>query len=238
MTSRAELKVYATQPHDCSYLKGREATTVFVDPRTVIDKPLYSRLSEIGFRRSGSHIYRPHCQACKACVPSRVRVAHFVPSRTQRKLMKRNADLEVVELADIKDDNSYRLYHDYICHRHADGDMYPPDREQYTSFLAPQWDLTRFYGFTLDGELLAVSVADLLDHGISAVYTFFRHDMEKRSLGTWVILKQIELARKLDLDYLYLGYWIAESPKMAYKNTFNPLEIFRDGRWQTAQRCE
>jgi arginine-tRNA-protein transferase len=134
-------------------------------------------------------------------------------------------------LADIDNDAIYRLYHDYICHRHGDGDMYPPSREQYASFLSNAQGLTRYLGFTLDDQLLAVAVADQLDNALSAVYTFYDYRVNRRSLGTWAILRQIEWARELGLDYLYLGYWIVESPKMAYKRAFRPLEILRDGRW-------
>jgi arginine-tRNA-protein transferase len=235
----ADLKVFATYPHPCSYLEGREATTIFVDPELPVDKLMYSVLSENGFRRSGTHIYRPHCHACNACLPSRVSVEHFVPNRTQRKLLKRNSDLQLIELNTIDTDAIYQLYHDYICQRHADGDMYPPSREQYVSFLTRQAGITRYFGFTLDGQLLGVAVVDELDTGLSAVYTFFDTRLsEQRSLGTWAILRQIELARELGLDYVYLGYWIAESPKMAYKSGFRPLEILHDHRWVTAVALE
>ncbi len=234
MSPLAGLKIYATYPHDCSYIEGKQATTVFIDPKADVDQRLYSRLSECGFRRSGPHIYKPHCEQCNACIPSRVPLARFTPNRTQRKLLNRNRDLQLMPLANIDDDAIYRLYHDYICHRHGDGDMYPPSREQYASFLSNAQGLTRYLGFSLDGELLAVAVVDQLDNAVSAVYTFYDCRLDRRSLGTWAILRQIEWARQLGLDYLYLGYWIKESPKMAYKSTFRPLEILRDGRWITA----
>lgn len=235
MSSLGDLKVYATYPHDCSYLEDQEATTVFIDPKAEIDGPLFSQLSEQGFRRSGPHIYKPHCRLCNACIPSRIPVADFTPNRTQRRLLRRNADLAMVELADIDDERCYRLYHDYICHRHRDGDMYPPSREQYLSFLTRQWGVTRYFGFCLQDELIAVAVMDRLERGMSAVYTFFDHQQPRRSLGAWVILQQIALAHQLGLQHLYLGYWIEQSPKMAYKSNYRPLEIYRDGRWQAAE---
>lgn len=228
-----DLQIYATYPHPCSYLIGEEATTAFVDPQQQIDKALYSRLSENGFRRSGPHIYKPHCKHCSACIPSRVPLADFIPNRTQRKLLNRNSDLQLKTLDSINEDMIYRLYHDYICKRHADGDMFPPSREQYNSFLTHEAGLTRYFGFSLEDQLVAVAVADQLDHGLSAVYTFYDCNFDRRSLGTWAILRQIELAREMGLDYLYLGYWIAQSPKMAYKSAFRPLEIFRNGQWRT-----
>jgi arginyl-tRNA--protein-N-Asp/Glu arginylyltransferase len=239
MNSPAEnLKVYATYPHDCSYIAGRQATTVFIDPEARVTQALYSRLSEHGFRRSGAHIYKPHCKQCSACIPCRVPLASFTPNRTQRKLLNRNRDLELQPLGNIDNDASYRLYHDYICQRHGDGDMYPPSREQYASFLSNEHGLTRYLGFTLDGKLVAVAVVDQLDNALSAVYTFFDHQLERRSLGTWAILRQIELAREMGLNYLYLGYWIKESQKMAYKAAFRPLQIFRDGHWISAPEPE
>lgn len=233
-----DLRIYATYPHPCSYLDGEEATTAFIDPQLAVGKALYSRLSESGFRRSGSHIYKPHCKHCRACIPSRVPVARFTPKRTQRKLLTRNSDLELEPLESIDEDAIYRLYHDYICQRHADGDMFPPSREQYNSFLTHKAGLTRYFGFSLAGKLVAVAVADQLDHGLSAVYTFYDCSYDRRSLGTWAILRQIQLAQEMGLDYLYLGYWIAESPKMAYKSAFQPLEIFRDGQWATMVAVE
>ncbi len=157
----------------------------------------------------------------------------LVPNRTQRKLLNRNSDLQLKTLDSINEDMIYRLYHDYICKRHADGDMFPPSREQYNSFLTHEAGLTRYFGFSLEDQLVAVAVADQLDHGLSAVYTFYDCNFDRRSLGTWAILRQIELAREMGLDYLYLGYWIAQSPKMAYKSAFQPLEIFRNGQWRT-----
>jgi arginine-tRNA-protein transferase len=226
-----DLKIYATYPHPCSYIAGEEATTAFVDPQLEVGVELYSSLSEIGFRRSGPHIYKPHCKHCSACIPSRVPTAAFSPNRTQRKLLNRNRDLQLTILDDIDDDGIYSLYHDYICQRHADGDMYPPSREQYDSFLTHEAGFTRYLGFSLGDRLVAVAVADRLESGLSAVYTFYECNLQRRSLGTWTILRQIEIAKDMGLDYLYLGYWIAQSPKMAYKSAFQPLEIFRDGAW-------
>ncbi len=233
-----DLKIYATYPHPCSYIDGEEATTAFVDPQLQVGRELYSRLSEIGFRRSGPHIYKPHCKHCSACIPCRVPSTAFSPNRTQRKLLNRNGDLKLTQLDTINTDAIYRLYHDYICQRHAEGDMFPPSREQYESFLTRETGLTRYFGFCLDEQMVAVAVADQLDHGLSAVYTFYDCNFSRRSLGTWAILRQIELAREMGLDYLYLGYWIAQSPKMAYKSAFQPLEIFRDGHWSRVVAVE
>jgi len=231
-SSMGELKVYTTYPHSCSYLRGQEATTLFVDPRQLVDKQLYSRLSELGFRRSGSHIYRPHCANCDACVPARIPVAHFRPTRGQRRVLKRNADLRVVNSDHIRDDAAFELYQRYIRLRHADGDMYPPDREQYEAFLNKVWDCTRYYRFYARDKLVALAVVDELDDGLSAIYTFFDPDEQQRSLGAHAILWQVQAARSLGLGYVYLGYWIRECRKMAYKSDYRPLELYLNGNWQ------
>ncbi len=232
-SSLRDLKVYTTYPHSCSYLQEQEATTLFVDPRQPMDQRLYSNLSLLGFRRSGNHIYRPHCTHCEACVPARIPVDRFEPTRTQQRTLKRNRDLIVEKTKDIQDDTAYRLYCRYIEQRHADGDMHPPEREQYESFLNNAWDCTHYYRFHDGGALVAVAVIDELVDGFSAIYTFFDPAADKRSLGSFAILWQIEKARALGLEYLYLGYWIRDCPKMAYKIQYRPLELYLNSRWTT-----
>ncbi len=232
-SSLRDLKVYTTYPHSCSYLADQEATTLFIDPRQEVDQTLYSNLSLLGFRRSGSHIYRPHCSQCNACVPARIPVREFEPNRSQRRTSQRNKALSIERTADIRDEACYDLYRRYIEQRHADGDMYPPDREQYESFLNNAWDCTRYYRFYDQNRLLGVAVVDVMLDGLSAIYTFFEPDEERRSLGTYAILWQIEQAREMGLEYLYLGYWIKNCQKMAYKSEYQPLELFLNSRWAT-----
>lgn len=226
-----DLKVYTTYPHSCSYLDEQEATTLFVDPRQPVDKQLYSNLSLLGFRRSGNHIYRPHCTHCEACIPARIPVADFVASRGQRRTLNRNQDLRVRRSDDLRDDEAYDLYCRYIELRHADGDMYPPDREQYESFLSDAWECTHYYRFYDAQSLVALAVVDELQDGLSAIYTFFDPAADKRSLGSYAILWQINRARALGLDYLYLGYWIRGCRKMSYKSDYRPLELYVKNRW-------
>ncbi len=232
-SSLRDLKVYTTYPHSCSYLREQEATTLFVDPRQNMDKSLYSKLSVLGFRRSGNHVYRPHCSQCNACIPARIPVQQFKPSRGQRRVWQRNRDLIVVATTDILDDEAFELYQRYICERHADGDMYPPDREQYQAFLNSVWECTRYYRFYDRGELIAIAVVDELEDGLSAIYTFFEPGAEKRSLGGYAIQWQAAKAAEMGLDYLYLGYWIRDCRKMAYKSEYRPLEIYMNSRWTT-----
>lgn len=237
-SSLRDLKVYTTYPHSCSYLQDQEATTLFVDPRQEVDQTLYSNLSMLGFRRSGSHIYRPHCTHCSACIPARIPVGDFVPNRSQRRTLNRNSDLIIERTGDIRDDAAYELYRRYINERHADGDMYPPDRDQYESFLNNAWDCTHYYRFYDRQRLAAVAVVDVMTDGLSAIYTFFDPGLDRRSLGAFAILWQIEQARQNGLGYLYLGYWIKNCQKMAYKADYRPLELYQGGQWQSAHPVE
>lgn len=231
MTDLAHLKFYATQPHDCSYLEQQQAVTLFLDPAEPIDEEVYGRLSELGFRRSGDHLYRPHCPRCKACVPARIPVELFTPNKQQKRIYKRNQDLQVERRPPRLTDEIYQLYSRYINTRHADGDMYPPSEQQFSSFLVSDSPFCEFNEFRLDGRLLAVAVTDRLANGLSAVYTFFDPDEPRRSLGRYAILWQIEEARRSELPVLYLGYWIRNCRKMNYKTEYRPLEMLISQRW-------
>ncbi len=231
MTVLAKLKIFATYPHECSYLDNKEATTLFVDPNAVIDVDVYAKLSEVGFRRSGTHLYRPHCRSCNACVPARIPVELFTPSRQQRRVLRRNADLQVNEIEHIKGSEYYRLYANYISQRHRDGDMFPPSREQYHSFLSCEWKSTCFFEFRLDGKLVIVNVLDQMSNGMSAVYTFYDPDLPQRSLGVYSILWQIERTQAMELPSLYLGYWIKQCQKMNYKVQYRPIELYMNDKW-------
>ena len=233
VTSLSELKFFTTPVHDCSYLEGKEAITLFADPGAPIDTDLYSALSAVGFRRSGVHIYRPYCQNCSACIPVRLPVDLFVPLRRQKRANKKNQDLVVVRKSPELNDEYFDLYSRYVTARHADGDMFPATREQFHSFLVEGRPEAGFYEFRSDGRLLAVAVADHLQDGLSAIYTFFEPDEERRSPGTYAILWLIEESRRLNLTYLYLGYWIKQCQKMSYKMDYKPLEIFVNNHWIT-----
>ena len=205
--------------------------TLFADPAANIDARTYSALSAFGFRRSGNHIYRPHCQNCSACVPVRIPVDKFEMKRSQRRIWKRNQDLQVNKIAPLFNDETYNLYDQYISRRHADGDMYPPEPEQFKSFLVESREETIFYEFRQQQSLVAVAVADQLEDGLSSIYTFFDPDLAKLSPGVFTILWQIEKAREMNLQYVYLGYWIKQSQKMNYKIEYKPLELFLKDHW-------
>ena len=226
------LDLYITPPHPCGYLPGRAARTVFVDPDLAMDSRLYSLLASHGFRRNGPHVYKPHCEACRACVPLRIPVAEFRPDRTQQRVWKRNQDLVVESLEATSRPEHYALYKRYLAARHAGGGMDGSSEPEYAHFLMNPWGRTRMVTLRDGVTLAAVAVTDELEDALSAVYTFFDPDMASRSLGTYAILWQIEEARRRGLTWLYLGYWIAESRKMAYKDRFRPHERLGATGWQ------
>lgn len=232
----AKLTLYATPAHPCSYLPDNDATTLFVDPGFPKDAGVYTLLSRNGFRRSGEHVYRPNCHDCTACVPVRVPVDAFVPRRSHRRALRDNGDLRVIPSESAFCEEHFLLYERYLGARHANAGMDNPTRKQYREFLLSSWADTMLYEFRLSGHLGAVAVADRLNDGLSAMYTFFDPALSGRGIGTYSILWQIEETRRLRLPWLYLGYWIAESPKMLYKQDFRPQERFIDGRWQLFER--
>ena len=225
------IRLYRTTPHPCSYKDAQQATTVFVDPEIEITQALNSKLSNLGYRRSGAHLYRPDCTYCDACISCRVPISKFNAKRSQKKILRLNEDLQVKETSELDCPESFNLYCRYINTRHQDGDMFPATWEQYQAFIATKTNDTRFYRFYTETRLVAVSVTDILQNGLSAVYTFFDPTAAKRSLGSYVILWQIEKCRELDLPYLYLGYWINNCQKMNYKNKYRPIQLLIAGKW-------
>jgi leucyl-tRNA---protein transferase len=227
----AALQFYATAPYPCSYLTGRLARSQVAAPGHMIQADTYSQLIDQGFRRSGLFTYRPHCDGCKACVPVRVNVQQFQASRTQKRVLKRHKNLRpfVAELAWSQE--HYDLYVRYQASRHPSTSMDEDGRQQYTEFLLATRVNTRLVEFRdQDGTLQMVSIIDVLEKGLSSVYTYYDPDIPG-SLGTYSILWQISQCEQLELPWLYLGYWIEESPKMAYKALFQPSERRIDGQW-------
>lgn len=220
-----------SMPHECGYLPGRVAHTLFVDPRFPLTTELLGDFNRRGYRRSGDLIYRPHCRHCQACIPVRIPIAEFRMTRSQRRNVKCNRAITVAAVAPIFHAEHYQLFLRYQRYRHPGGTMSHPDPATYMRFLVGRQIQTTFHEFRLDGQLLAVAVIDTLPDGLSAVYTFYEPALRTRGLGTYAILVQIALTRELNLPYLYLGYWIEASPKMAYKSRFQPLQAYQHGCW-------
>jgi len=229
------LQFYATSPYPCSYLGDREARSQVATPAHLIDAEIYGSLVRAGFRRSGAFTYRPRCDHCHACLPVRLPVARLRPDRAQRRALKRHAGLAVRELPLAFIDEHYALYVRYQMARHAGGGMDEDSDEQYGHFLLQSRVDTRLIEFSENGVVRMVSIVDVLDDGLSSVYTFFDPDLPGASFGTYNILWQAAQCHALGLPYLYLGYWIGESPKMAYKARFRPLEALIDGQWRTLE---
>lgn len=217
----------------CPYLPDRLERKLITELQDGNAPARYSGLSRAGFRRSHGFAYRPACNACTACVPVRVVARDFVPSRSQKRVWRRNAGLAIAERPAQATTEQYRLFEAYIGSRHGDGDMALMSFGDYRSMIEDSRLDTRLTEFrTPAGRLVAAFLADWLEDGPSAVYSFFDPDRASHSLGTYMVLWLIETARSRGLGHVYLGYWISESQKMSYKARFHPVEGLASDGWQ------
>jgi len=230
-----KLQFYVTTSYSCGYLPKRLAQSLIATPQHLVDANVYSSLIQQGFRRSGKFAYRPHCEHCQACIPVRVVLQDFTPSRSQKRAHRQHQHLTTSVLPVAFHEEHYTLYAAYQKLRHAEDkpakNTADDDVEQYKSFLCETNVESVLVEFRENNQLKMVSVIDIVQDGISAVYTFYDATEHKASYGTYNVLWQINWAKQLNLPYLYLGYWIQDSQKMSYKQKFQPLEKFIDDEW-------
>lgn len=231
MGALTDIRVYLTQAHACGYWPDRQARDLVLDPQDPALGAVYESALALGFRRSGRHVYRPHCASCNACLPIRLPVARFRPDRSQRRCAAINHDLVMSVAPARRTDEHFDLYARYLAARHPDSPMAQPVEAEFDQFLIGDWSPTRFFEWRHDGRLLAVAVTDVTPNAVSAVYTFFDPEARARSLGTQALLAQIAWAQATARPHLYLGFWLKNHPKMDYKRRFRPLERLWNGHW-------
>ena len=228
---------YVTAPQPCPYLPGRMERKLFTALAGDTAERLNDALSKQGFRRSQNVLYRPSCADCAACLSARISVADFTPSRSQRRTLRRNARLVRQATSPWATEEQYALFRDYLDARHADGGMADMDLFEFAAMIEETPVRSRvieYHDPEADPEhgLVAASLTDVLDDGLSMVYSFFDPSRPGDGLGTFLILDHVEIAREMGLPYVYLGYWVPGSEKMAYKARFNGLQVYKDGSWR------
>ena len=228
---------YVTAPQPCPYLAGRTERKLFTALQGEEAERLNNSLSKQGFRRSQNVLYRPACAECSACLSARIDISKFSPSRSQRRVAKRNSYLSRRATSPWATDEQYDLFRRYLDTRHADGGMADMDLFEFAAMVEETPIRSRLIEYAdpdapHDTALKGVCLTDILSDGPSMVYSFFDPDLERDSLGTYVILDHIDIARQLELPYVYLGYWVPGSSKMGYKANFAGVEVFHQGEWK------
>lgn len=222
---------YRSSALPCPYILGQLERKLFTRlPGQDVDN-LNGSLTVGGFRRSHEFVYRPICDHCSACKPVRIRAEAFAPSRNVRRLFKKNADLVMREAPCVPTSEQYRLFARYQARRHGDGDMASMGPEDYAAMIREGSEHSSLMEWRLGEALVAVILIDHVEGGISAVYSFFDPALPERSLGRHMVNALAQWARDSGLRHVYLGYWIAQSRKMAYKAEFQPLEVLEGGHW-------
>ena len=230
---------YTTAPLPCPYVAGRTERKVVTEITGPDADGLHDRLSRAGFRRSHNIAYAPVCPGCRACVPIRIPVATFRPGRTLRRIAQANRDVDGYDVPARATAEQFQLFQRYQQARHGDGDMATMSFYDYRAMIEDTPIETSVVEFRdMEDRLVGGCLADRLGDGLSAVYSYFAPELERRSLGTYAILWLIGRARELELPYVYLGYWVADSHKMAYKARFRPSEVLVGGTWRTLTDAE
>jgi arginine-tRNA-protein transferase len=232
-TTRRPQFFYTTAPMPCPYLAGRTERKVVTELTGSESEALHDRLSRAGFRRSHNIAYSPVCPGCQACIPIRIACERFQPDRTQRRVARDNAGLTAYEASAKATAEQFTLFQRYQQVRHNDGDMASMGFYDYRAMIEDTPITTSVVEFRVpDGRLVAACLMDRLSDGLSAVYSFYDPDMERRSLGTYAVLWLVQQALRQSLPFVYLGYWVPQSRKMAYKARFRPSEILTGGHWR------
>ncbi len=224
---------YVTAPQPCPYLEGRLERKLFTSLQGDFAQNLNDSLSHQGFRRSQNVLYRPSCTDCAACLSARIDVSKFTPSKSQKRTLKRNAHLKRRATSPWATEDQYDLFREYLDTRHADGGMADMDVFEFAAMIEETPIRSRVVEYTdiISNELTAVCLTDVIEDGVSMVYSFYKPDLHKHSLGTHIILDHIDIAREAGLPYVYLGYWVPGSEKMGYKARFSGLEVYYRGEW-------
>ena len=223
-------KLGLTKTFDCNYLADQQEQLLIAVDERLQTNTSYTWLMEQGFRRSGEQIYRPHCPACSQCQSIRVMADDFALSKSQKRIMKKNAAFKITQSFAIKDDY-YPLYEAYINTIHRDGSMFPATKEQYRNFLTNNITKQLFIETWDKDKLICVAVTDCLENALSAVYTFYHPNYQHASLGVFSILNQLRITKEWHKPFLYLGYQIDDCQKMNYKNRYFPYQRLINNRW-------
>ena len=231
---------YVTAPQPCPYLEGRMERKLFTALQGENAERVNDALSRQGFRRSQNVLYRPSCTDCAACLSARIDVARFSPNRSQRKVARRNGHLKRRATSPWATEEQYDLFRRYLDDRHAEGGMADMDVFEFAAMIEETPIRSRVieYSDPDSGELVATCLTDVLEDGVSLVYSFYEPGRTSASLGTYVILDHVEIALEAGLPYVYLGYWVPGSPKMGYKSRFSGLEVYREGGWECVTDAE
>ncbi len=231
---------YVTAPQPCPYLPGKMERKLFTALQGDNAQELNDSLSQQGFRRSQNVLYRPSCTECASCLSARIDVSRFTPTKSQKRVMRRNAQLVRRATSPWATEEQYDLFRTYLDHRHADGGMADMDVFEFAAMIEETPIRSRVVEYTHEqtNELIAVSLTDVLEDGVSMVYSFFRPELARQSLGTYLILDHIRIAQEVGVPYVYLGYWVPGSDKMGYKSRFEGLEVYINSRWQRVKKEE